>query len=116
MDERGTAGALRSPSQTKQESNVRRFVISATLAFSLAPALAAQRADTSGVSKTFLNRRDLAFAGIAVVATGVLSVWDPQIARWSQKGRTSDPVTGQATDATSRYSTKISKVNETTLT
>ena len=95
---------------------MRRFVITATLALSLAPAISAQRVDTSGVSKTFLNRRDLAYTGVALVATGMLSYWDPQIARWSQRSRTSDPVTGKSTDALSRYSTKVSKVNETTLT
>ena len=95
---------------------MRRFVITATLALSLAPAMSAQRVDTSGVSKTFLNRRDLAYTGIALVATGMLSYWDPQIARWSQRSRTSDLATGKSTDALSRYSTKVSKVNETTLT
>ncbi len=95
---------------------MRRYVTTAIFALSLAPAVSAQRVDTSGVSRTFLNRRDLAYTGIALAATGVLSHWDPQIARWSQRSRTSDPVTGQSTDALSRYSTKISKVNETTLT
>ena len=95
---------------------MRRYVTTAILALSLAPVVSAQRVDTSGVSKTFLNRRDLAYTGIALVATAALSRWDPQIARWSQRSRTSDPVSGASTDGLSRYSTKISKVNETTLT
>ena len=95
---------------------MRRFLLTATLAIAVAPVASAQRIDTSGVSKTFLNRRDLAYTGIALVATGVLSRWDPQIARWSQKSRKSDPLTGKSTDALSRFSTKVSKVNETTLT
>ena len=76
----------------------------------------AQRVDTSGVSKTFLNRRDLGMAAVALAATGALSAFDPQIARASQRSRTKDPVTGKDLDALSRYSTKVSKVNETTLT
>ena len=95
---------------------MRRTILAATLALAVAPAVFAQRADTSGVSKTFLNRRDLAYTGVALVATGVLSHWDPEIARWSQKSRTSDPVTGTSTDGLSKFSTKVSKVNETTLT
>ena len=95
---------------------MRRFLTIAVLTLAAAPLASAQRMDTSGVSKTFLNRRDLAYTGIALVATGVLSHWDPQIARWSQKSRTSDPVTGASTDGLSRFSTKVSKVNETTLT
>ena len=76
----------------------------------------AQRVDTSGVSKTFLNRRDLGMTAVALAATGALSAFDPQIARASQRSRTKDPVTGKDLDALSRYSTKVSKVNETTLT
>lgn len=95
---------------------MRRFVLIAVLALVVGPVASGQRVDTSGVSKTFVNRRDLAYTGIALVATGVLSRWDPQIARWSQRSRTSDPANGKSTDALSRYSTKVSKVNETTLT
>ncbi len=114
MDERGTAGAMRYLS-TRRGINVRRHITAAILTLSLAPAISAQRADTSGVSKTFLNRRDLAYTGIALAASGVLSHWDPQIARRSQRSRTSD-ATGASTDGLSRFSTKVSKVNETTLT
>lgn len=90
-----------------------------TLVFSLAilgQSAIAQRVDTSGVSKTFLTRRDLEFAGAALVATGALSYFDPAIARASQRGRRSDPVTHENVDGLSRFSTKVSKVNETTLT
>ena len=72
----------------------------------------AQRADTS---KTFLVRRDLAIAGAALVATGALSAFDPQIARWSQRSRTYE-TNGKEKDALSRFSRRVSKVNETTLT
>ena len=95
---------------------MRRYLLTALLSLGAAPLAFGQRVDTSGVSKTFLNRRDLAYTGIALVATGVLSHWDPAIARWSQKSRTSDPATGKATDELSRWSTRVSKVNETTLT
>ncbi|MEP6991364.1 MAG: phosphatase PAP2 family protein [bacterium] len=90
-----------------------KFVLTFLLAAQ--PALA-QVADTSGVSKTFLNRRDLAYTGIALAATGVLSYFDPQIARAAQRSRRFDPGTGAQLDGLSRWSTKISKVNETTLT
>src|SRR5205085_12232747 len=114
-EERGTAGA-RKYVTTITGTTVRRSLQITILTLTLGHAAFAQRVDTSGVSKTFLNRRDLAYTGIAIAATGVISHWDPQIARWSQRFRTSDPTTGAATDALSRYSTKVSKVNETTLT
>lgn len=89
----------------------------ALLAFTLlGQSAAAQRLDTSGVSKTFLNRRDLAFAGIALAATGALSLADPRIARASQRNRRFDPVTGADLDGLSRFSRQVSHVNETTLT
>jgi membrane-associated phospholipid phosphatase len=95
---------------------VRRF---ATIALSLAmlgQSAMAQRADTSEVSKTFLTRRDLVFTGAALVATGAVSYFDPEIARASQRGRRSDPITGENLDGLSRFSTRVSHVNETTLT
>lgn len=95
---------------------VRRYVTVVLSLALLGQSAGAQRADTSGVSKTFLNRRDLALTGVALVATGALSLFDPQIARASQRGRRTDPVTGAQLDGLSRFSTKVSKVNETTLT
>ena len=74
----------------------------------------AQRADST--SKTFFIRRDLLVSGIALGATGLLSIFDKDIARSSQRNRRNDPVTGRQLDDLSRWSTKISKVNETTLT
>lgn len=91
----------------------------ATIAFSLAmlgQSALAQRVDTSEVSKTFLDRRDLAMAGAALVVTGAVSYFDPEIARASQRGRRSDPVTHKDLDGLSKFSTSVSKVNETTLT
>ena len=85
-----------------------------TLLFS--DAAHAQRADTSGVSKTFLTRRDLVYAGVALAGAGIVSAFDPAIARASQRGRRYDPVTRAQVDGLSRWSTKVSKVNETTLT
>jgi PAP2 superfamily len=76
----------------------------------------AQRIDTSGVNKTFLTRRDALYAGAAVLATGALSLVDPQIARASQRGRRIDPVTGADVDGLSKFSRRVSHVNETTLT
>ncbi len=94
-----------------------RRLVPTVLCFALlGQAALAQRMDTSGVSKTFLNRRDLAFAGIALAATGALSLFDPQIARASQRGRTFDRVTGADVDGLSKFSRRVSHVNETTLT
>ena len=95
---------------------MRNYAVSVLSLTLLGHAAVAQRVDTSGVSKTFLDRRDLAMSGVALVATGVLSYFDPQIARASQRSRTRDPFTGKDSDALSRFSTKVSKVNETTLT
>lgn len=36
-------------------------------------------------TKTFVTRRDLAYAGVALAATGVTSIFDPRIARWVQQ-------------------------------
>jgi membrane-associated phospholipid phosphatase len=95
---------------------VRRFAIAVLSLVLLGHAALAQRVDTSGVSKTFLTRRDLAYAGIALAATGALSLVDPQIARASQRGRRFDPVTGADVDGLSKFSRSVSHVNETTLT
>ena len=76
----------------------------------------AQRADTSGVSKTFFTQRDLVYTGVALAGAGIVSAFDPAIARASQRGRRYDPVTGAQVDGLSRWSTKASRVNETTLT
>ena len=99
-----------------REYFVRQYVsVTLFLALLAHPALA-QRADTSGASKTFLNRRDFVLAGAALAATGVLSRFDPDIALASQRSRRNDPVTGKQLDGLSRFSTRVSKVNETTLT
>lgn len=75
-----------------------------------------QVSEPSGVSKTFLVKQDLVWAGAALGATALLSVWDDDIARASQRTRRNDPVTGAQLDGLSKFSTRVSKVNETTLT
>ncbi|HEV7992701.1 MAG TPA: phosphatase PAP2 family protein [Gemmatimonadaceae bacterium] len=76
----------------------------------VARALAAQEAQvTSHGDKTFLTRRDLLTAGLALGATAVLSRWDTDIAQASQKGWYQD-------SSTHNFADKVSKVNETTLT
>jgi membrane-associated phospholipid phosphatase len=98
------------------ESSVR---LSVGLLFSLlviGQTAEAQRADSSSGDKTFLVQRDLAITGAALAGTGALSYFDPRIARWSQRNRTSDPTTGKETDGLSKFSRNVSKVNETTLT
>jgi membrane-associated phospholipid phosphatase len=70
----------------------------------------AQVADTtSHVDKTFLTKRDLAISGIALGATTLLSIWDPNIARASQDSQ-------YQSQSTHDLALRISKVNETTLT
>src|SRR4051812_28882889 len=73
------------------------------------PALPAQGTDSTR-SATFLNRRDLTIVGAAVVGTGLLSLFDDNIARASQKPRFQSDSTLRA------FATNVSKVNETTLT
>lgn len=74
-----------------------------------APTALAQGADTSGRHKTFLVRRDLAIAGAALGAAALLSRWDTDIARASQRPHWQD-------SATHQLALDISKVNESTLT
>ena len=95
---------------------MRRFFTIAIFALLFSDVAHAQRADTSGVSKTFLTRRDLVYTGAGLAAAGIVSAFDPAIARASQRSRRFDPVTGAQVDGLSRWSTKVSKVNETTLT
>jgi membrane-associated phospholipid phosphatase len=64
---------------------------------------------TSRGDKTFLTRRDLAFSGIALGATALLSTWDDDIARASQDSR-------YQSSSTHDFALAVSKVNETTLT
>jgi membrane-associated phospholipid phosphatase len=88
---------------------VRPFcVVVASLAL-LVNTAGAQAADTTRHDKTFLTRRDLLLAGLAVGATGVLSIYDDDIARASQTPRWQD-------SSKHRLALRISKVNETTLT
>ena len=95
---------------------MRRFCTIALFALLFSDVAHAQRMDTSGVSKTFLTRRDLAYTGVALAAAGIVSAFDPAIARASQRSRRYDPVTGAQLDGLSRWSTRVSRVNETTLT
>jgi membrane-associated phospholipid phosphatase len=76
---------------------------------------AAQSADTSSGSKVFFNRRDLAIGGLGLVATGALSAVDTKIAQRSQRGRTFE-LDGGDKDGLSKWSRRVSRVNETTLT
>lgn len=90
------------------------FVAAVALAFTTAAAGAtahAQAADSTSGNKTFLVRRDLATVGIALGATALLSHWDPDIAVASQK-----PNSRYQDSTVRRFSTRVSKVNETTLT
>ena len=83
----------------------------ALLLFLIAQAAGAQGTDStiSHGDKTFLTRRDLVTAGLALGATAALSHWDTDIAHASQRGSYQD-------SSTRRWASRISKVNETTLT
>ncbi|HEX7978808.1 MAG TPA: phosphatase PAP2 family protein [Gemmatimonadaceae bacterium] len=75
-----------------------------------AQTLGAQGTDsTSRGDKTFLTKRDLGIAGVALGATAFLSIWDPDIARASQDSEFQN-------NSLHRLALDISKVNETTLT
>lgn len=72
--------------------------------------LDAQTSDTtSRGDKTFLTKRDLAISGLALGATALLSVWDPDIAQASREKRYQD-------SSMIRFANHASRVNETTLT
>lgn len=88
---------------------MRSFGTVAVLLVLAAQVAGAQSVDTTRRDKTFLTRRDLAISGLAVGATALVSIFDDNIAIWSQKPR-------NQTDAFTDFSTKVSKVNETTLT
>jgi len=69
----------------------------------------AQTADTVTHDKTFLTRRDFVVLGVGAAATGLLSIWDDDIAKWSQQEQFQD-------SSTHRWALRVSKVQETTLT
>jgi len=69
----------------------------------------AQTVDTTSHDKTFLTRRDLVVLGIGAAATGVLSIWDDDIAKASQQSRYQG-------GSLHRFALDVSKAQETTLT
>jgi membrane-associated phospholipid phosphatase len=98
--------------ETEYSVHVARIASLTALLAALAAAqtLGAQVADsTSHGTKTFLTRRDLGIAGVALGATALLSVWDPDIAQASQDSQ-------YQSASLQRLALRISKVNETTLT
>ena len=88
---------------------MRPLVIVALSILVLGSAVDAQVQEPSGVSKHFLVKRDLVWAGAALGATALLSVWDDDIAIASQESR-------YQSTALHNFALKVSKVNETTLT
>jgi membrane-associated phospholipid phosphatase len=106
----GTLTALFSAPLIRSEHCV-HFVRLASLSVLLAAqSVSAQVADTaSHGDKTFLTKRDLAISGVALGATALLSIWDPDIAKASQGSQ-------YQSESLHRLALNISKVNETTLT
>ena len=89
---------------------MRRWCLSViALSAALAQSTAGQAPDSAGRSNTFLNRRDIGIVGAAVAGTVLLSVFDDDIARASQETRF------QGSNLRT-FTTRASKVNETTLT
>jgi membrane-associated phospholipid phosphatase len=110
MDATGTGGAYGPRIILHTRSHfVRQTGTAVVLLALLAEVAAAQAPDTARVDKTFLTRRDLLITGIAVGATGLLSIYDDDIALASRETRF------QGASLT-RFSQNVSKVNETTLT
>jgi membrane-associated phospholipid phosphatase len=87
---------------------VRSYAAVATLAL-FASTSGAQVRDTTIPDKTFLTRRDLLVSAVAIGATGLLSIYDSDIARASQQPR-------YQSESLHRFALNVSKVNETTLT
>jgi membrane-associated phospholipid phosphatase len=90
-------------------SSRRGYLVALFVCALAARPLAAQKADSSTGPATFLTRRDLGIAGIAIGATGLLSIFDDNIAQTSQESRF------QGSGLRS-FTSHASKVNETTLT
>lgn len=82
--------------------------VAVTLALLAAPATAQTR-DTTHRDKRFFTRQDALVAGVALGASALLSIYDDDIALASQRPRFQD-------SSKHRLATRISKVNETTLT
>ncbi len=85
---------------------MRSFVVALVSIVLIGRPATAQSADSS---RSFLNRRDLLISGVALGATGVLSLFDDDIAQASQRTRFQG-------SSLRTFSTNVSKVNETTLT
>jgi membrane-associated phospholipid phosphatase len=81
----------------------------ASIAFLLLPAVALAQADSVVHDKTFLTRRDFVVLGIGAAATGVISLFDDDIAVASQQARFQDK-------GLHDFSLAVSKAQETTLT
>lgn len=87
-----------------------RSSVPAVVLLALAAQLAsAQSSDTTRRDKTFLTRRDLVISGIALGTTVAFSIFDDDIALASRQPRFRGA-------NLQRFSTRVSKVNETTLT
>jgi membrane-associated phospholipid phosphatase len=87
---------------------VRAFVRALLILVLPATALA-QTVDTVTHDKTFLTRKDFVVLGAGALATGILSIWDDDIARASQQGRYQD-------SSLHSFALNVSKAQETTLT
>jgi membrane-associated phospholipid phosphatase len=85
------------------------IALSLALVLNAAGVAGAQARDSVSHDKTFLTRRDLLIAGVAVGATGLVSIFDDDIAAASQQSRYQG-------SGMHRFALNVSKVNETTLT
>lgn len=89
-----------------------RLVCAAFAALFTALPVGAQRPDSSlaGGDRRFLRPRELTVLGTGIVASALLSVVDPRIARWDQSSGV------QGSSGRRSFVNGVTKVNETTLT
>lgn len=102
----------RSARQTSSRVGALLLLQLLTVAGSVAAQAAPQTSDStrSGGDRRFVRPRELQVLGAGLVATGLLSLADVRIARWSQ----SDAVQGSA--GRRSFVENVTKVNETTIT
>jgi hypothetical protein len=101
--------ASRDGTFTLEQPMVLRCLLIAGLSGVLPAGLAAQNAPKD-TTKTFFTRRDLAYTGIAIAGTGVISIFDKRIARYTQTSNV------QGSQGRHDLVSDLTHVNETTLT
>jgi len=94
--------------QTHKENRTR--ICSAIIAAALLSSAASAQRAPDDTAKTFFVKSDLVWSGIALAGTGVLSVFDKRIERWTQQSSV------QGSSSRHDFVNGLTKINETTLT